>query len=85
MVEGQLLVPAVWFSDAYATKRQACGVPEDLAFQTKPELGLALLQKTVARGTLLFQWVAADALYGDAFTFRDGVAALGKWYFTEIY
>jgi SRSO17 transposase len=56
-----------------------------LAFQTKPELGLALLQKTVARGTLLFQWVVADALYGDAFTFRDGVAALGKWYFTEIY
>jgi SRSO17 transposase len=84
LVEGQLFMPEVWFSDEYATKRQACSVPEALAFQTKPELGLALLQSTVARGTLPFQWVAADALYGSAPAFRDGVAALGKWYFTEI-
>ena len=84
LVTGQLFMPEVWFSDAYATKRQACGVPADLAFQTKPELGLTLLQDTVARGTLPFQWVAADALYGNAPAFRDGVAALGKWYFTEI-
>lgn len=84
LVEGQLFMPEVWFSDEYAAKRQACGVPEDLVFQTKAELGLALLQSTVARGTLPFQWVAADALYGSAPAFRDGVAALGKWYFTEI-
>jgi SRSO17 transposase len=84
LVEGQLFMPEVWFSDEYAAKRQACGVPEDLAFQTKPELGLALLQRTVMRGALPFQWVAADALYGAAPAFRDGVAAVGKWYFTDI-
>jgi len=28
--------------------------------------------------------VAADALYGDSPAFRDGVAALDKWYFTAI-
>jgi len=33
---------------------------------------------------LPFQWVAADELYGDSPTFRDGVALLNKWYFTEI-
>jgi len=33
---------------------------------------------------LPFQWVAADELYGDSPAFRDGVAALGKWYFTEV-
>jgi SRSO17 transposase len=84
LVEGQLFMPEVWFRAEYATKQQACGVPQALAFQTKPELGLALLQRAVARGTLPFQWVAADALYGGAPAFRDGVAALGKWYFTEI-
>jgi SRSO17 transposase len=33
---------------------------------------------------LSFAWVAADELYGDSPTFRDGVDTLGKWYFTEI-
>jgi SRSO17 transposase len=84
LVEGQLFMPEVWFSNEYASKRQACGVPQELAFQTKPELGLALLQRTVVRGTLPFQWVVADALYGGAPAFRDGVAVMGKWYFTDI-
>jgi SRSO17 transposase len=84
LIEGQLFMPKAWFADKQAAKRKACGVPKDLAFQTKPEMGLALLQRTVLRGTLPFQWVAADALYGGAPAFRDGVAALGKWYFTEI-
>jgi len=43
-----------------------------------------LLHRAIQRGGLPFQWVAADALYGDSPVFRDGVAALNKWYFTEI-
>lgn len=84
LIEGQLFMPDKWFEEAHDERRHACGVPEDLAYQTKPEIGLKLLQKAVKRGTLLFLWVAADELYGDSPAFRDGVAALGKWYFTEI-
>jgi SRSO17 transposase len=84
LIEGQLFVPDEWFEEAHDERRHACGVPEDLAYQTKPEIGLQLLQKAVKRGTLLFLWVVADELYGDSPTFRDGVADLGKWYFTEI-
>jgi len=84
IVAGRLFMPRAWFDEAHTEKRQACGVPPDLTFQTKPELALRLLQEAVARGTLPFQWVAADELYGDAPAFRDGVAALGKWYFTEV-
>jgi SRSO17 transposase len=43
-----------------------------------------LLQAALKRGALPFQWVAADELYGDSSAFRDGVAALDKWYFTEV-
>jgi len=84
LVEGQLFMPEPWFKEQHAERRQACGLPEDLAFKTKPEIGLALLKNAVKRGNLPFSWVAADALYGDAPAFRDGVAALGKWYFTAI-
>jgi SRSO17 transposase len=45
---------------------------------------LELVQQAVQRDALPFRWVAADALYGDAPAFRDGVADLGKWYFTEV-
>jgi len=43
-----------------------------------------LLENAVKRGNLPFTWVAADALYGDSPAFRDGVDALGKWYFTAV-
>jgi len=84
LLDGQLFVPDEWFDEAHAEKRRQCGVPEELVFQTKPEIGLELLKKAVKRGDLPFQWVAADELYGDSPAFRDGVAALNKWYFTEI-
>lgn len=84
LLEGQLFMPEVWFDDGHADKRQACGVPDELKSQTKPEIALDLLRRAVERGKLPIQWVAADALYGDSPAFRDGVADLNKWYFTEV-
>ena len=48
-----------------------------------------LLQSAVERNetstaTLLFLWLAADELSGDSPAFRDGVAAMNQWSFTEI-
>jgi SRSO17 transposase len=84
LIEGQLFMPDEWFDEAHTEKRNMTDVPEDLIFQTKPQIGLELLKKAHKRGTLPFQWVAADELYGDSPAFRDGVAELGKWYFTEV-
>jgi SRSO17 transposase len=89
LVDSRLFLPDEWFDEAHAERRAACGVPKDLVYQTKPEIGLELLQAAVKRNeqgeeALRFQWVAADELYGDSPAFRDGVAALDKWYFTEI-
>jgi SRSO17 transposase len=89
LLDSQLFIPDEWFDEAHRERRQACGVPAEVTYQTKPELGLALLQAAVKRNEqleepLLFQWLAADELYGDSPVFRDGVAALDKWYFTEV-
>jgi SRSO17 transposase len=89
LVDSQLFMPDEWFDEAHTQRRKACGLPEDLTYHTKPEIGLELLQAAVKRNEqleepLLFQWVAADELYGDSPAFRDGIAALDKWYFTEI-
>jgi SRSO17 transposase len=84
LIDGQLFMPEKWFEEEHAEQRKACGVPEDLVFKTKPEIGLELLKNALRRGKLAFFWVAADALYGDSPAFRDGVAATGKVYFTAV-
>jgi SRSO17 transposase len=84
LVAGQLYMLEDWFDAAHAEKRRLCGVPEGVVYQTKPEIALDLLQAAVKRESLPFRWVAADELYGDSPAFRDGVAALGKLYFTEV-
>ena len=84
LIEGQLFMPEKWFKEERAEQRKACGVPENLIFQTKPEIGLKLLENVIKRANLPFSWVAADALYGDSPAFRDGAAASGKYYFTAV-
>ena len=84
LIEGQLFMPESWFDEEYVDKRTACGVPEEVRPQTKPEIGLELLRRAIQRGGLPFAWVTADELYGDSPAFRDGVAELNQWYFTEI-
>jgi SRSO17 transposase len=84
LIEGQLFLPETWLAEEQAEQRRGCGVPEDLVFKTKPEIGLDLLKNALQRDNLPFSWVAADALYGDSPAFRDGVAATEKWYFTAI-
>jgi SRSO17 transposase len=55
LVESRLFMPDEWFEDSHAERRKACGVPEDLVYQTKPEIGLELVQKAEKRGSLPFQ------------------------------
>lgn len=83
-LDARLFLPEQWFAETHQEKRQTCGVPEELSSRTKPEIALALLKTALERGELPCQWVAADELYGDSPVFRDGVADLRKWYFTEV-
>jgi len=83
-IDSRLFMPEKWFSKEYADKRKECGVPKELTFKTKPEIAVELLREAIQRGGLPFKWVAADELYGDSPHFRDSVAAMDKWYFTEV-
>ena len=84
LLSGQLFVPEGWFADDQATLREEVGMPAELTFKTKPELAVELVQALMQRNVVRARWVAADALYGDSPAFRDAIAALGLWYFTEV-
>jgi SRSO17 transposase len=75
LVDKRLFLPAVWFSDAYAARRVKCNVPEELTFQSKPQLAAAMLQTIVHEGLLPFKYLVADCLYGNSPDFLDAVEA----------
>ena len=83
-VDERLYVHETWFSDAARTRWQQCGIPDNLRFQTEPELALDMLRGLVNRGILPFRWIVADAHFGAVPAFLDGVTALGKWYLIEV-
>ena len=76
-----LYLPQEWTSDP--VRRAKAGVPDDVAFQTKPEIALAqiaqALEDGVPQGTVLM-----DAGYGVNTALRDGVTALGLSYVAGI-
>jgi len=83
-LDARLFLPDEWFDETHTEKSRTCGIPEEISYQTKPEIALEMLQKALGCGELPCKWVAADELYGDSPVFRDGVADLDKWYLVEI-
>jgi SRSO17 transposase len=81
LLDRRLFLPEDWCKDA--ERRDEAGVPDDVVFRTKPELGLEMIREADARG-VPFRWVGGDSLYGDSPGFVQGVRALDKWYVLDV-
>lgn len=77
----QLYLPRDWASDP--VRRGVAGVPEEIAFATKPEIALEQVRGALASGVPAGV-VLADAGYGDDSGFRDGITELGMPYAVGI-
>ena len=62
-IDGELFIPAHWFEESAAEKRNAVGIPQERGFQTKPALGWQMIQRACERH-IPFQAVLMDSLYG---------------------
>jgi SRSO17 transposase len=82
LVDHRLYLPERWIADR--ARCTAAGVPADVGFQTKAELGLAMLRQARQRGTLGGRWVTGDEQYGQVPTFRDALDAEHWWYVLEV-
>ena len=83
-LDERLYLPGCWFTKAYRERWKACRIPEDVRFQTEPQLALAMIRELIARNVIPFRWVTADASYGKNLDFLEEIARLGKWAFIEI-
>ena len=85
LVDKRLFLPEGWFPEAYAARRAKCRVPQELTFQSKPQLAAAMLQAIAHEGLLPFKYVVADCLYGNSPDFLDAVdACVGVTTFVAI-
>jgi len=84
LVERRLYMPAKCFTPAYQDRRERCGVPADLAFQTQPELAWALIHSLQERQVLPFQWVIGDEHFGNNPVLLDSIALAKLYYLMEV-
>jgi SRSO17 transposase len=80
-IDRRIYLPEEWCQDL--ERREEAGVPENVVFRTKPELGLEMIRVAVSEG-IPFQWVGGDSVYGDSPVFVQGVRELGKWYVLDV-
>jgi len=82
LVDKALYLPREWTAD-----RQRCreaGVPEEIGYQTKAQLGLVLLRRARQAGHLTTEWVTADSGYGEVPSLRDTLDTEGWRYVLEV-
>jgi SRSO17 transposase len=77
----QLYLPKDWADDP--VRRSVVGVPEDIRFQTRPEIALRQMRQALAAG-LPPAVVLADPAYGNDSNFRAGITDLGLPYAVGI-
>ena len=78
----RLYLPESWASDQEG--RKTTGVPEEIAFQTKPTIALAQIRQAVEQGVSPAP-VLADSAYGNETRFREGITELGLRYAVGVH
>jgi SRSO17 transposase len=83
LVASRLYLPASWFTPEQAQRRQDTRVPEQLGFQTKPQIAQVLLAQLAQTQQFPAAWLGCDAVFGSDWAFLDAVPA-GTCYFANI-
>jgi len=76
-----LYLPREWIDDR--ERARAASVPDDTAFQTKPALALAMVERALDAGVPA-AWVTADEVYGGDSGFRAPLEARGQGYVLAV-
>jgi SRSO17 transposase len=77
----RLYLPHEWADDP--DRRAEAGVPDDIVFQTKPQIALDQLRAALAAG-IKTEVALADAGYGNDTDLRDGITEIGLPYVVGI-
>jgi SRSO17 transposase len=83
LVTSRLYLPESWFAPAQAERRRDTRVPEDLGFQTKPQIARDLLARLAQTQRFPATWLGCDTVFGADWAFLDAVPP-GTSYFASV-
>ena len=80
-LDRELYLPEEWAADA--ERRNEAGVPEEVAFATKPQIARRMFERGFKAGVPA-AWVTADSVYGGEFTLRKELSERGQRYVVGV-
>jgi SRSO17 transposase len=80
MLDSELFLPQAWSEDA--DRRQAAGIPAELSYRPKYEMGLEQLRRARSNG-IGFKWITADQEYGGNGIFIAGLESMKQHFVLE--
>jgi len=83
LLTGRLYMPEIWFSPEFEQRRKDNWVPQDLAFQTKMQIGLDLIDRVVRTGLFPGRWIGCDAAFGSDSDFLESLPK-EYYYFADV-
>jgi SRSO17 transposase len=84
LLTGRLYMPESWFTTKEQEERRKFNlVPEDIVFQTKPQIAGNLIDKIDKTNLFPAKWIGCDATFGSDWEFLEALPN-GKYYFAGI-
>lgn len=83
-LDRRLYLPEDWFDEAHQARWKKCGIPDDVIFQTKPELGWQMLKPILTTPLIAFRWIVMDAGFGRDTHLLNQIHAENRQFFAEI-
>jgi SRSO17 transposase len=80
-LDRRIFLPEEWANDL--KRRTEAGVPDSVAFQTKPQQGVSMLEHAWKKGVPM-KWVTGDEVYGDSPQLREAIETSGRWYVLAV-
>jgi SRSO17 transposase len=82
LLDCQLYLPQQWARDR--KRRKKTRVPSSVRFQTKTQIALDLVKRTLLAGHVRFDWLVADSFYGHDGNFLSALDQLGQRYVMQV-
>lgn len=84
LLDRRLYVPHEWFEASARDRRRRCQVPENLVFQTKPQLAWELIEQVKNRAVLPFSWITCDETFGNNLEFLGRLEGAELRYLVDV-